>query len=155
MHLRMLIQLPLGWEDGEASFIPTHQVGCRVVGLEISVRKMIKAMVDGVRSSVMKCVESLIRQGSLASKCDRDIRERYCRTGTKFFFSNHKKCQRQKKNLPGISRARMHIRCMRLRAELRIGPVILNLHAGSSSLPIGARPLCSSALHVAGRGARR
>lgn len=61
----------------------------------------------------------------------------------------------KKKNLPGISRARMHTRCMRLRAELRIGPVILHLHAGSSSLPVGARPLCSSALHVAGRGARR
>ena len=62
---------------------------------------------------------------------------------------------KKKKNLPGISRARMHFRCMRLRAELGIGPVILHLHADSSSLPVGARPLCSSALHVAGRGARR
>ena len=155
MHLRVLIKLPLAWEDSEASWIPTHQVDCRVVGLKTSVRRMIKPMSDEVRSSMMKCVEGLIRQGSLASKCDRDIRERYCRTGTEFFFSNHKKCQRQKKNLPGISRGRMHIRCMRLRAELRIGPVILHLHAGSSSLPVGARPLCSSALHVAGRGARR
>ena len=60
----------------------------------------------------------------------------------------------KKKNLPSISRARMHRICMRLRAELRVGPVILHLHAGSSSLPIGARPVCS-ALHVAGKGARR
>ena len=59
MHLRMLIKLPRGREDSEASWIPTHQVGCRVVGLETSVRMMIKAMVDGVRSSVMECVESL------------------------------------------------------------------------------------------------
>lgn len=60
MHLRMLIKLPLGWEDSEASFIPSHQVGCMVVGLQTSVRRTIKAMSDGVRSSVMKCVGSLI-----------------------------------------------------------------------------------------------
>ena len=72
----MLIQLPLGWEDSEASWIPTHQVGYGVVGLQTSVRRMIKAMSDGVRSSVMICVESWIWQGSLASKCDRDIRGR-------------------------------------------------------------------------------
>ena len=151
----MLMQLPLGWEDSEAPWIPTHQVGCRVVGLNTSVRRMIKAMSDGVRSSVMECVESLNWQGSLASKCDRGgdrgIRERYCRTGRSYTS----RCQRsEKKNLPGISRGRMHIRCMRLRAELGVGPVILHLHAGSSSLPIGARSVCS-ALHVAGRGARR
>ena len=76
----MLIKLPRGREDSEASWIPTHQVGCRVVGLQTSVRRMVKAMSDGVRSSVMICVESLIWQGSLAKKCDRDIRERYTRT---------------------------------------------------------------------------
>ena len=78
MHLRMLMQLPLGREDSEASWIPTHQVGYGVVGLQTSVRRMIKAMSDGVRSSVMEGVESLIWRRSL----DRDIRERYCRTGT-------------------------------------------------------------------------
>ena len=76
----MLIKLPRGREDSEASWIPTHQVGYGVVGLQTSVRRMIKAMSDGVRSSVMEGVESWIWQGSLASKCDRDIRERYCRT---------------------------------------------------------------------------
>ena len=157
MHLRMLMQLPLGREDSEASWIPTHQVGYGVVGLQTSVRRMIKAMSDGVRSSVMEGVESLIWRRSLASKCDRDIRERYCRTGTGttvVVWWSGTRCQQKKKNLPGISRGRMHIRCMRLRAELRIGPVILYLHAGSSSLPIGARPVCS-ALHVGGKGARR
>ena len=113
MHLRMLIKLPRGREDSEASWKPTHQVACTVVGLQTSVRRMIKAMSDGVRSSVMK---------------------RICEGG----LTPGVPISEKKKILPGISRGRMHIRCMRLRAELGVGPVILHLHAGSSSLPIGA-----------------